>query len=97
MNSSILWHITPCSPLKVTGVSEEYVASIFRVEYAKQETSVKQLTRMFLRYIPEDKTLHKHQWENFKGIYKYLKIRFVSLIQCTISNSRITDVRIYKF
>jgi hypothetical protein len=31
------WDITPCSPVKVTGVSEEHAASIFRVEeYAKQ-------------------------------------------------------------
>jgi hypothetical protein len=34
MKSSLFWDITPCSPLKVNRrfVSEEHVASIFRVE-----------------------------------------------------------------
>jgi hypothetical protein len=32
MRSSVFWDITPCSPLKATDVSEEHVASIFRVE-----------------------------------------------------------------
>jgi hypothetical protein len=31
MKSTIFWDITQCSPLS-TGVSEEHVASIFRVE-----------------------------------------------------------------
>jgi hypothetical protein len=30
--SSIFWDITPCSTLKITDVSEEHVAFIFRVE-----------------------------------------------------------------
>jgi hypothetical protein len=29
--SSLFWDITPCSQVKVTDVSEEHVASIFRV------------------------------------------------------------------
>jgi hypothetical protein len=36
----IFWDTTPCSPAKVNNVSEEHIASIFRVEVkAKQETS----------------------------------------------------------
>jgi hypothetical protein len=39
--SIIFWDITPRSPLSVTDVSEEHIASIFRVEkYAEEETSV---------------------------------------------------------
>jgi hypothetical protein len=42
MKSSVFYDMTPCSQLKVNNVSEEHVASIFRVaEYAKHETSVK--------------------------------------------------------
>jgi hypothetical protein len=32
MKSTIFWDIMPCSPLKSTDVSEEHIASIFRVE-----------------------------------------------------------------
>jgi hypothetical protein len=32
MKSSILWDITPGSPLKVNDVSKEHIISIFRVE-----------------------------------------------------------------
>jgi hypothetical protein len=32
MKTTIFWDISPCSPLKSTGVSEEHIASIFRVE-----------------------------------------------------------------
>jgi hypothetical protein len=43
MKSFMFWDITPCSSLKVTDVSEEHAASIFRVEeYDEQETSTKQ-------------------------------------------------------
>jgi hypothetical protein len=43
MKSSVFWDIRPYSLLKAD-VSEEHVASIFRVkEQAKQETSVKQV------------------------------------------------------
>jgi hypothetical protein len=39
----IFCDITLCSPLKITDVSEEHIASIFRVtEQAKQKTSMKQ-------------------------------------------------------
>jgi hypothetical protein len=31
MKSTILWDITPCSPLKVNGRFGEHIASIFRV------------------------------------------------------------------
>jgi hypothetical protein len=31
MKSVIFWDITPCSPLRSTEVSEEHIASIFRV------------------------------------------------------------------
>jgi hypothetical protein len=36
-----LWDITLCIPLKSTDVSDEHIASIFRVEYAKQEIRIK--------------------------------------------------------
>jgi hypothetical protein len=42
MKCSVFWHITPCSPVKVTDVSKEHITSIIRVEKSKQETSVKQ-------------------------------------------------------
>jgi hypothetical protein len=32
MESIIFWDMTPCSPLSLTDVSEELIASIFRVE-----------------------------------------------------------------
>jgi hypothetical protein len=32
MKSYVFWDITPCSPVRATYVSEEHVASIFRVE-----------------------------------------------------------------
>jgi hypothetical protein len=32
MKSSIIWDITPCSPLSVTDASEEHIASVLRVE-----------------------------------------------------------------
>jgi hypothetical protein len=32
MNRRVLWDITPCSPLKVNDISEEYASSIIRVE-----------------------------------------------------------------
>jgi hypothetical protein len=43
MKSYISWDIMPCSLFKVNDVSEEHVASIFKIEeYAKKETRVKQ-------------------------------------------------------
>jgi hypothetical protein len=43
MKSSVFDYITPCSLVKVTGVSEQYVAYIFRAqESAKQESIIKQ-------------------------------------------------------
>jgi hypothetical protein len=41
MRSSLFWDVTPCNPLKLSDVSEELAASIFRV--VKQGTSVKQV------------------------------------------------------
>jgi hypothetical protein len=41
MKSTIFCDITPCSPLKANRRSEEHIASIFRVEYAEQDISVK--------------------------------------------------------
>jgi hypothetical protein len=44
LKSSIFLDITPCSPFEVTDVSEEHVASIFRVEqYSKQETTMESM------------------------------------------------------
>jgi hypothetical protein len=46
MRSYVFWDITPCSPLEVSNVSEENVASIFRVEECvKQESTIKELVR----------------------------------------------------
>jgi hypothetical protein len=43
MISSLCWYITPCSLLKPTEVSKEYIALIFRVvQQTKQETNMKQ-------------------------------------------------------
>jgi hypothetical protein len=42
MKIIIFWDETPCSPLKVTDISEEHTASIFRIEeQTQQEISVK--------------------------------------------------------
>jgi hypothetical protein len=43
LKSCLLLNTTPCSALKWSDVSEEYVASIFRVEENKQETNMKQV------------------------------------------------------
>jgi hypothetical protein len=45
MKSTIIWNLTPCNTVeKSTDVSEDRIASIFRVdEQAKQETNKKQL------------------------------------------------------
>jgi hypothetical protein len=32
MNISVPWDITPCSPVKLTDISVENIASVFRVE-----------------------------------------------------------------
>jgi hypothetical protein len=32
VKNSVFWDITLCSPIKVTDVSEEHAASIFRIE-----------------------------------------------------------------
>jgi hypothetical protein len=88
MKSSIFWDITQCSPLKVSNVLEEHVASIFRIK-PKHEASKKKVVnrayiredriihlfnssqpsvdfkRTSLRFIPEDRTLHTHRYENF--------------------------------
>jgi hypothetical protein len=57
MKIYVFWDITPCSPLKVSRRSEEYVASIFRVEeLAKQETSVKR--------VASRASVHNHCCEN---------------------------------
>jgi hypothetical protein len=37
MKSSIFWDVTPCSLLSSTDVSEEHIASIFRVEEIIQQ------------------------------------------------------------
>jgi hypothetical protein len=77
MKSSIFRDITLRSSLKLTDVSEEHVAYIFRVEeHAKQETSVKagckssEISVDFQRttrcYVPEETILHNHYCENLK-------------------------------
>jgi hypothetical protein len=43
MKSPIFWDITPCMPLKVNRLSEEYVTSIFKIEgKAMPETNMQQ-------------------------------------------------------
>jgi hypothetical protein len=65
------------SALESTEVSEEHVASIFRVEeYVKQETLKEKakcscvtsvdFQRTTRRYIPENRTFHTHRCENLK-------------------------------
>jgi hypothetical protein len=50
MRSSIFWNKSSCGPLKVS-VSEEHVTSIVGVEeYAKQETSMKQVASKVLQH-----------------------------------------------
>jgi hypothetical protein len=50
-----------------TDISEEHIASVFRVkEKAEQEMSVA-FQRNTRRYIPEDSNLHDHRCENFKS------------------------------
>jgi deoxycytidylate deaminase len=58
MKSTIFWEITPCSSLKVD-ISEEHIASIFRVKQDDQDTSMKEGGKpedggnMFLRHSVE--------------------------------------------
>jgi hypothetical protein len=49
----VFWDITQRSPLKVTRISEEYFASIFRIENkGNEETNIKQVSRRGLCLIP---------------------------------------------
>jgi hypothetical protein len=58
--STVFWVVTPCTAEKPE-VSEEYIASIFKVEeYAKQETISFRIT---LYYSPEDRTY------NFQNLF----------------------------
>jgi hypothetical protein len=64
----VSWDTTRVARWKSTDVSEEYIASIFRIqEWAKQETNTKRVTRKRTarRYIPEDRTRYNYRWENF--------------------------------
>jgi hypothetical protein len=68
MKSPICCDITECVPLNIK-VSEEHIASIFRVEvYAKYDVCNKQsfetlvdLEQTTRRYIPEDRTVHGNE------------------------------------
>jgi hypothetical protein len=53
MKSDIFWDITPCSPLKVTDVSEKHVASICSSE------KLVDFQRTTRRYIPKHSTLYR--------------------------------------
>jgi hypothetical protein len=66
----MFWDKTPCSPLKVNQVSEEHIASIFRVELSDQDTSARAGDKQ------EDSTLHDHCSENLKFYMKYTLISF---------------------
>jgi hypothetical protein len=48
----------------LTDVSEEHIASIFRVEEISSASKQQRTTR---RYIPEVDTLHNHRCENLKS------------------------------
>jgi hypothetical protein len=51
MKSTVFWDVTPCSP-ETSDVSEEHIASIFRVEeQAKQETNELQLADCFSWFV----------------------------------------------
>jgi hypothetical protein len=41
IKTTVFRNVTPCIPLKSVDISEDQIASIFRVEYAEQDTSVK--------------------------------------------------------
>jgi hypothetical protein len=57
-----------------TEMSEERVASIFRVE---RNPRAKKSVRPLRRHIPEDGILHSHRFENFKS-YKLIFIETVA-------------------
>jgi hypothetical protein len=78
--SSVIWDITPCGPLKVIqrfGGTNLYHFQVRRISYTRNqdgrwqallfpETSVDfQLTAQ--HYIPEDGNFHVHHCENFKS------------------------------
>jgi hypothetical protein len=63
VSSSGMWRHTVC--WVAPDVSEEHIASIFRVEELVQQAGATQRTTR--RHIPEDDTLHNHHCENLKS------------------------------
>jgi hypothetical protein len=70
MSPSGMWR---CVGLVLTDVSEECIASIFRVEKSASEEPVwpgdcrRQLTEDTQRHIPEDDILHSHRCKRLKS------------------------------
>jgi hypothetical protein len=40
IKSSVFWDITPCSPWKITQISEKHITYIFRVEARNQQAEI---------------------------------------------------------
>jgi hypothetical protein len=86
LKSALLWIITPCSPLRVNDVSEEHIASRFRVVFQRT-------TR---RYIPEDDTLQNHRCENLKSSICLVVWLTFRLLEIETQLSSETSVNLYQ-
>jgi hypothetical protein len=60
MKISIFWYISGVVCWKSTDVSEKYVACIFRVEYAKEITSMKQAASSSETSVDFKQTTRRH-------------------------------------
>jgi hypothetical protein len=71
MKSSIVWDITPRSPLKVNATCFMLVSCLPSSSALKMETSLSEtqvdFQRTTRRYIPENRTVHTHHYENLKS------------------------------
>jgi hypothetical protein len=89
VKSAVLWDVTACNPVKLTYVSEEVAASVFRVEeeskqQADMEGANSSETSVYfclttLRHIPEDSILQRTATPT-----KHVTLRKLPLVLCPV-------------